>query len=74
MSQMISYNGELIRINGNTIQYSKTNGGSWYTRFTAHSSFGVLQSLMASSGELLMNTSTGLYYSKNGGQSWYRRS
>lgn len=76
MSQMIIYNGEMIRIcpnNSNKLEYSKNDGRTWSTRFSG-SSYGTFMELIDNGKELLANTSKGLFYSKNEGRTWSKRS
>ena len=75
MSQMITKDGELIRIcpkQNNKIEYSTTSGRSWHTR-SSSSSYGDFQDLTDAGKELLANTSKGLYYSTTNGRSWHKR-
>ncbi|WP_281226972.1 hypothetical protein [Flavobacterium aquiphilum] len=75
MSQMITKDGELIRISpkkSTTIEYSTTSGRSWHTR-SSSTSYGEFYDLTDAGKELLANTSKGLYYSTTNGRSWHRR-
>ncbi|MEM8520639.1 hypothetical protein [Flavobacterium sp. PL12] len=75
MSQMISKDGELIRIcpkQSNKIEYSTTSGRSWHTRYSG-SSYGEFNDLTDAGKELLANTSKGLYFSTTNGRSWHKR-
>lgn len=75
MSQMITKDGELIRIcpkQSTKIEYSTTSGRSWHTRYSG-SSCGGFQDLTDAGKEILANTSKGLYYSTTNGRSWHKR-
>lgn len=74
MSQMISYDGEMIRINSdqNHIEYSTNSGRTWLPRCTS-SSCGTFLSLTDGGNELLVQTSKGLYYSTSNGRTWLKR-
>ena len=75
MGQIISRGKELIRINTskNSIEYSKTNGSTWHTRYSG-SSCGIFSDLVDSGKEILANTTKGLFYSKTDGSTWHKRS
>lgn len=75
MSQMITKDNELIRINpanSTKIEYSTTSGRSWHLRYSG-SSCGNFQDLIYNGKEILATTSKGLYYSTTNGRSWHRR-
>ncbi|MFB9077161.1 hypothetical protein ACFFLS_03035 [Flavobacterium procerum] len=75
MSQMITKDSELIRINPNNstkIEYSTTSGRSWHVRYSG-SSYGSFQDLTDNGKEILATTSKGLYYSTTNGRSWHKR-
>lgn len=74
MPQMITYGGELIRINpsNNHIEYSSTQGRSWMLRYSG-SSNGNFIDLLPYGNELLAVTSKGIYYSSTAGRSWMLR-
>ncbi|MFH7002103.1 beta propeller repeat protein [Flavobacterium bizetiae] len=76
MSQMITKDNELIRINpdsSNKIEYSTTGGRSWRERYSG-SSYGNFQDLIDNGKEILATTSKSLYYSTTNGRSWHKRS
>lgn len=76
MSQMITKDNELIRINPsniNKIEYSTNSGRSWRVRYSG-SSYGSFQDLTDNGKEILATTSKGLYYSTTNGRSWHKRS
>ncbi|MDI6047506.1 hypothetical protein [Flavobacterium yafengii] len=74
MSQMVSHQGELVRINvnKNCIEYSTNDGRSWHGRSSKSIIF-EFQDLTDNGNELLASTTKGLYYSKNKGASWHKR-
>ena len=75
MAQEIDLGKELLRIcptDNNKIEYSTTNGKSWYSRYKG-SSAGDFYDLAVFGGEIFAVTSKGIYTSKTDGRSWYSR-
>jgi len=76
MAQMLNYHGELIRINtkdAKRLEYSKTEGKTWNTRFSGSLSIGEFRELTDNGNIILANTSKGLFYSKTSGKTWNKR-
>ena len=75
MAQEINLGKELLRIcptDDNKIEYSTTNGKSWYSRYKG-SSAGDFYDLAVFGDEIFAVTSKGIYTSKTDGRSWYSR-
>lgn len=74
MPKMISYGGEMIRINTekSRIEYSTNGGRTWSPRYTG-SSAGEFIDLLPYGDEILTITSKGIYYSTNEGRTWSSR-
>ena len=75
MAQEIDLGKELLRIcptDDNKIEYSTTNGKSWYSRYKG-SSAGDFYDLAVFGDEIFAVTSKGIYTSKTDGRSWYSR-
>lgn len=75
MAQEINLGKELLRIcpaDNNKIEYSTTNGKSWYSRYKG-SSAGDFYDLAVFGDEIFAVTSKGIYTSKTDGRSWYSR-
>ena len=75
MAQEIDLVKELLRIcptDNNKIEYSNTNGKSWYSRYKG-SSAGDFYDLAVFGDEIFAVTSKGIYTSKTDGRSWYSR-
>ena len=75
MAQEIDLGKELLRIcptENNKIEYSTTNGKSWYSRYKG-SSAGDFYDLAVFGDEIFAVTSKGIYTSKTDGCSWYSR-
>ena len=75
MAQEIDLGKELLRIcptDNNKIEYSTTNGKSWYSRCKG-SSAGDFYDLAVFGDEIFAVTSKGIYTSKTDGRSWYSR-
>ena len=75
MAQEIDFGKELLRIcptDNNKIEYSTTNGKSWYSRYKG-SSAGDFYDLAVFGDEIFAVTSKGIYTSKTDGRSWYSR-
>ena len=75
MAQEIDLGKELLRIcptDNNKIEYSTTNGKSWYSRYKG-SSAGDFYDLAVFGDEIFAVTSKGISTSKTDGRSWYSR-
>ena len=75
MAQEIDLGKELLRIcptDNNKIEYSTTNGKSWYSRYKG-SSAGDFYDLAVFGDEIFAVTSKGICTSKTDGRSWYSR-
>lgn len=75
MAQEINLGKELLRIcptDDNKIEYSTTNGKSWYSRYKG-SSAGDFYDLAVFGDEIFAVTFKGIYTSKTDGRSWYSR-
>ncbi|MBO7276590.1 MAG: hypothetical protein J6U84_01355 [Bacteroidales bacterium] len=75
MSQLITHNGELVRINPeqrNRIEVSKDGGRIWRLRYQA-SVCGDFIELNDAGTEIIATTTKGIYASKNGGMVWLKR-
>lgn len=76
MPQMIIKDGEMIRISpkdNKKIEYSRTRGISWSTRYLGSSKTGAFHDLTDAGKEILAQTENGLYYSTNKGLTWQKR-
>lgn len=76
MSQVITHNGVLVRINpqrSNRIEVSKDGGRIWMKRYEGMM-FGDFIDLNDAGAEIIATTTRGVYASKDEGLSWRKRS
>ena len=66
------FGDEIFAVTSKGIYTSKTDGRSWYSRYTG-SSYGDFESIQVSGTEPVAYTSKGVYVSKNEGRSWTKR-
>ena len=76
MSQVVTHNGSLIRINPrkrNRIEISKDGGRIWRLRYEGMM-YGEFIDLNDAGTEIIATTTKGVYASKNEGMVWLKRS
>ena len=77
MSQIVNYDGKLLRINParKAVEYSTNGGTTWLSAHNYGSCSYEFSDLCVNGTELLATTVDGhVYYSTNGGCSWHRKS